>query len=144
MNTEENKAIVRRYLQAVFEKDDLATAADLLADEYQCYEPGREEPSDRAGTLQELKAYRAAFPDEQLQINELTAQGDTVVVRTRFEGTHRGEFYGMPASGKRIHAPYTIRFRVANGKIVEERDEYDPQEFMRQLGAMPQSSGQKE
>src|SRR5438128_8814290 len=121
MNTEENMAIVRRYLQAVFEKDDLAAAATLLADDYVCYEPGRKEPGDRASTLQDLKAYRAAFPDEQLRNSELATEGDTVVVRTHFEGTHRCDFYGMPASGNRISAPFTIRFRVANGKIVEER-----------------------
>src|SRR5437899_2223416 len=141
MNTEENKAIVRRYLQAIFEKNDIATAATLLADNYLCYEPGREEAGDRAGTLEELKAFRAAFPDEQLRNSEFTAEGDTVVVRTLFEATHRGDFYGTPASGNRISAPYTIRFRLANGKIVEERDEYDAQDFMRQLGAKPESSG---
>jgi steroid delta-isomerase-like uncharacterized protein len=144
MNAEENKAIVTSYLQAVFDKNDLATAAGLLAENYLCYEPGREAPGDRAGTIEELKAYRAAFPDEQLRNSELSAEGDRVVVRTRFEATHRGDFYGMPASGNRISAPFTIRFRLANGKIVEERDEYDPQEFMRQLGAPTPSTTQRE
>jgi steroid delta-isomerase-like uncharacterized protein len=140
MNTEQNKDIVSRYLQAVFDRADLASAADLLAENFVCYEPGREETGDRAGTIQDLRAYRVAFPDEQLRNIELTTEGDMVVVRTLFEGTHRGDFYGLPASGNRISAPLTIRFRVANGKIVEERDEYDPQAFMRQLGAIQEPS----
>ena len=132
MSTKENENIVRRYLDEVF-KGNIDAAGELLADNYICYEPG-EEPANRAATIASNKAYRKAFPDMRLSNVQITGEGDTVTVRSKFEGTHRGEFAGMPASGNKFSLPYTIHFRVANGKIVEERDEYDPEAFMRALG----------
>jgi len=138
MNTEENKNIVRHYVQEIYEKGNIAVAKELLADNYLCYDPGREQPAGRDATIQELKDFRAAFPELQLGNPEYTAQGDTVSVRLTLEGTHRGSYAGMPATGKWIKMPFTIHFRVSDGKIVEERDEYDAEGFMRQLsGTLP-------
>ena len=59
-------------------------------------------------------------------------------MRLTLKGTHRGSYAGMPATGKWIKMPFTIHFRVSDGKIVEERDEYDAEGFMRQLsGTLP-------
>lgn len=135
MNTEQNKSIVRRYLQEVWEKGNLAVANELLAENYLCYEPGATEPFGRDATVRDLKAYHVAFPDLRLNNPEFSAEGDTVSVRATMQGTHQGEFGGIAASGHRISLPFSVRFRVADGKIVEERDDYDQQEFMRQLGA---------
>jgi steroid delta-isomerase-like uncharacterized protein len=135
MNPKENENIVRRYLELVLGKEDIATAADFLAENFLCYEPGEEAPAGRDADIEQIKAFRAAFPDQRLSDMQITSEGDKVYVRSIYEGTHLGNFAGMPASRNRISAPYAMQFRVVNGKIVEERDDYDIQDFMRQLGA---------
>ena len=75
--------------------------------------PGRE------GLRQAFAIFRRGFPDVRHEIEDVIAAGDRVAVRVRAEGTHRGELFGIPASGQRVTQEAIVIYRLAEGKIVE-------------------------
>jgi predicted ester cyclase len=79
----------------------------------------------------------AAFPDWHRTIEDIIAEGDKVVIRFTFRATHKGEYQGVPATGKQVKETGILIFRIASGKIVEVWEEADELGFMRQLGAIP-------
>ena len=82
--------------------------------------------------------YLAAFPDTKITIENQIAEGDLVVSRVIYQGTNKGEFRGMPASGKKVKTTGLSMHRILNGKIVEEWDEIDAMGMMQQMGAIPE------
>jgi predicted ester cyclase len=81
--------------------------------------------------------FLAAFPDLQTIIEELIAEGDTVVRRGFFCGTHQGEFQGIPPTGKQVTVPMIAIERIVDGKVVEHRASPDIMGMMQQLGVIP-------
>lgn len=139
MSTEENKALVRRWFLAAWNEGNLDLADEVIAPDYDPHPA----PSDvdfgpgPEGQKQLIAFYRNAFPDVQMEIEDMVAEGDRVVVRWRATGTHTGELMGVPASGK--HTTVTGMFinRVANGKLVEGWTSFDALGLMMQIGAVP-------
>ncbi len=122
MSASENKAFIRRYLDALSGQEKPAALVDqYIAD------------SDQA--LKQHIAYsESAFPCYELIAEDLLAEDDKVVVRFTLRATHRGEFMGIPATGKQVAVPGLIIYRMANGKIAEHWMQVDSVELMRQLG----------
>jgi steroid delta-isomerase-like uncharacterized protein len=89
------------------------------------------------------EATRQAFPDVRFEMHDMVAEGDTVVYRWTGEGTQRGEFMGIPPSGRRFSTQGVVFSRVRDGKIVEQRRIVDVYTMMQQLGAIP-APGQSE
>ena len=116
MSAEENKALVRRVVE-YWNQRDLESYFSVLAPEYVEHLPKGDVP------LEELKQYAGtffnAFPDIKFSIEEIVAEGDTVAVRMRWQGTHRGVFMGIPPSGKKIDITNALFIKTANGKWVE-------------------------
>jgi steroid delta-isomerase-like uncharacterized protein len=83
------------------------------------------------------RTVRAAFPDFRLIEDDTIAEGDKVVNRWTFRGTHQGEFVGIPATGKQVMTTGIDIFRIANGKIVEVWQNSDQLGLLQQLGAIP-------
>jgi predicted ester cyclase len=81
--------------------------------------------------------FLAAFPDLETVIEELIAEGDKVVRRGYFQGTHHGAFQGIPATGKRVTVPLIAIERIVDGKLLEHRASPDIMGLMQQLGAIP-------
>jgi predicted ester cyclase len=79
------------------------------------------------------KAFYAGFPDGKHTIEEVVATGDHVVVFARWGGTHRGEFQGVPATGRRVSFTAIEAYKLEGGKIVEHRGEFDAVSMMQQL-----------
>ena len=79
----------------------------------------------------------AAFPDGRTTTDDLVAEGDKVVERFTFVGTQKGDFMGIPASGKQVRVTGMSIFRIANGKIVEHWGENDAMGLLMQLGVLP-------
>ncbi|MBZ5525179.1 MAG: ester cyclase [Acidobacteriia bacterium] len=79
-----------------------------------------------------------AFPDMQIEINDVIADGDKVVHRFKFNGTHKGDFLGVPATGKRVSAPGVHIYLFLDGKVVEVWQVLDTFKFLSQVGAVPQ------
>jgi predicted ester cyclase len=80
---------------------------------------------------------RSAFPDFKATIEDIVAEGDKVVVRQTFSGTHKGEFMGVPPTGKSISIGVIDIIRVDGGKFVEHWGQMDTTGMIQQLGAIP-------
>ena len=138
MSVDENKAVVRRFLEELVGRGNLALIDELLAPTFTVYHPAAPGPMDREGFRQLLPAYRSGFPDLSLTVEDLMAEGDLVAARFRFSGTHHGEFMGIPPSGKHFEATGIGWYLVVDGKIVEDRVNEDTFGMLRQLGAISQ------
>lgn len=82
------------------------------------------------------KMFRTAFPDGHWHEEDLFAEGDRVVRRYILRGTHQGDFFGIPATGKALSVSNMHIMRLIDGKIVERWGHGDDMGMMRQLGAM--------
>ena len=137
MTTEENKALVRRFIDQVLNKKNADSIGDFFAADYVEHsqipvaEPGLE------GLKQMLGMYLAAFPDLHIQIEDLIAEGDKVVGRATTTATHTGEFMGIAATGKQVNFGEMHILRISGGKIVEHWGIEDNMTMMQQLGAIP-------
>ena len=132
---EENKAIVRRLSEAA-DKGDWATFSELLAPDYVSHGLGRG-PLTREELVESYRMFLVTFADMHATIEDVIAEGDKVVTRYTVRCTHKGEFQGIPATGKELAWTGISIVRIAGGKIVEEWEEYDRMSLMQQLGAIP-------
>jgi steroid delta-isomerase-like uncharacterized protein len=122
MSTSENKAFVRRYLDAINGKDKPAAVQDQYI-------------SDADAILkQHIAGYEAAFPHYALIEDDMIAEGDKVVVRWTMHATYGGGFMNIPATGQQVAMPGIIIYRIADGKIVEHWMQVDSAALMQQLG----------
>lgn len=123
MSAQENKDLVRRYLEAV------------------SGEPKTPELVDRYVSEQPLKDHiamnEAAFPGYEMHIEKMVAEDDLVSVYGRAGGTHKGPFMGVPPTGKSWEVPYHITYQIESGKIVDHWLVMDTAAFMQQLGLIP-------
>ena len=134
--TEQNKAIVRRFVDEIFVQGRKETVDELLADDFVAHTwPSTGHPKD------DLKAaidrVAGALADSAFTIDDLIADGDRVAVRLTTSATQVGPFMGMPPSGKRYSIEEIHIFRLRDGKVVEHWHQFDQMGLMKQLGAMP-------
>jgi steroid delta-isomerase-like uncharacterized protein len=136
MSVEENKAIVRRFFEA-FTRNDVAAFEEVTSQDvvYHTAPPGLS--AGIQGYRELMAMYHGAFPDLQLTIDDVIAEGDKVVTRFTPSGTHRGELMGVAPTGKHAVIGGISIVRVADGKVVEEWDELDMLGLLQQLGAIP-------
>ena len=134
MSAEENKAVLRRWIEAYNERDLEAEAA-VLAPDYVAHVPAA------PGPLEGLEAWRQfsgsfaeAFPDLRLTVQDIAAEGDTVAARVAFHGTHRGEFQGIPPTGKQVAFSSMEFNRVVGGQVEEHWVEINLLGLVQQLG----------
>jgi steroid delta-isomerase-like uncharacterized protein len=136
MSAEHNKALVRRCFDEL-NKANLKVLDEVCAPDYIAHFPGTPGPMDREAIKPVWGAFFAAFPDLQHSIEDLFAEGDKVALRMVIRGTHRGDFQGIPPTGKTITLASINIMRCAGGKIVEQRVEYDALGMLQQLGVIP-------
>jgi predicted ester cyclase len=84
-----------------------------------------------------VKQTRAAFPDLEFVLGAAVEEGDEVWAHVTINGTHRGEFLGVPGTGKKVSVPAIDRIRVREGKAVEHWGVTDVMSMMEQLGVVP-------
>lgn len=139
MTAEDNKAQARRLFEEGFSQGKVDVVDEVLGPNFVCYDPNSESGEVRgADTIKgEIEYFRNAVPDLTYTIEDQIAEDDKVVTRYTVSGTHQGEFFGVPATGKRIRMTGTSIDRFEDGKMVEEWPEYDLLGVMRQLGAVP-------
>jgi len=137
MSAEQNKALARRVLEEMFNKGNLDVADKLLAPDYVDHDPAMpEDIHGPEGFKEYVGAYRSAFSDLHLEIEEQIAEGDKVVTRWTGTGTHDGELAGIAPTGKWVTLPGMEIVRISGGKLVEGWEGYDSMNMMRQLGAI--------
>ena len=126
MSTQENKEFVRKYIEAISGK----SKTPELVDQYVAEQPLKEH----------IAMNETAFPEYEMHIEKLVAEGDLVSVIGRAGGTHKGLFMGMPPTGKSWDVPIHITYRIEEGKIVEHWMVIDTAAFMQQLGLIPSAA----
>jgi predicted ester cyclase len=140
MSTEENKALVRRFFEEMWVKGNLSAADELLATNFVFHPPPGVAP-DLEGYKQWVSMTCAGLADRQSTVEDQTAEGDKVVTRWTYRGTHKGELMGIAPTGKQVTVTGISIDRIVGGKIVEEWNEIDNLGMMQQLGVVP-SPGQ--
>jgi len=135
MSTATNKAIVRRYLEQVANEQRYDLIEEFLDENIELHgshlSPGREAIKSWYTML------LTAIPDFQVTIDDTVAEGDRVVTRLTSGGTHKGQFQGIPPTGKMLKISGISIFRLQNGKIVEGWLVNDELGMMRQMGLIP-------
>ncbi|MBI3978014.1 MAG: ester cyclase [Chloroflexi bacterium] len=142
MSVEQNKAILRRIPEEVFNKGNLAIADEIFAADYVEHvplPPGL--PAGLEGLKQFVTIVRSAFPDFHYTIDDVIAEGDQVVFRLTARGTQQGEFMGIPPTGKQATWTEIHIGRAAGGKLVEHWANYDHLGMLQQLGVVPAPAG---
>ena len=136
MSTEQNKAILRRFDEEVWNGRNLSIVDELFASNH-VFRAAGSPPLDRAGHKQMIAQFQSAFPDGHNSTEDLIAEGDQVALRWMYRGTHRGEFQGIPPTGKQATLTGISIWRFEGGKIVESWHEFDALGMMQQLGVIP-------
>jgi steroid delta-isomerase-like uncharacterized protein len=135
---EKNTAAVKRFYDEVMGKGNLKVIDELVADNFvDHYAPDPKIPANKAGLNQTMAMFRTAFPDLQITVDDIIAKGDKVWAYTTMRGTNKGEFMGMPATGKKIEVKGVDIVRFVNGKAVEHWGLNDDYTMMVQLGVIP-------
>jgi steroid delta-isomerase-like uncharacterized protein len=137
MSVEENKKIVRRIYDELWNGRNLELADELIAEDGSNYDTGLIahpfDPEQMKGTI---RMVTSGFPDNVHRVEEIIAEGDTVVARVTLTGTHEGEFMGIPPTGRKIAVNEIHIYRLEDGKAVEHRVGRDDLGAMRQLGVI--------
>lgn len=137
MTTAENKTVVRSFVEEVINQGRLEQADVLVADGFVELDPLPGQRQGREGLKEVIGAMRAAFPDIHWVLEEMVAEGDMVVSRFVWTGTHCGEFLGIPATGKTVNVKGVVIDRVVDGMMAESRILMDSLGLMQQLGVVP-------
>ena len=135
---EEAKAVIRRWNNEGWSGGQYDLAYEIIAPVMTVHGAGGQ-PVEAGpdGLIDLIKTWRTAFPDGQMTIDDLIVDGDLVGIRNTWHGTHSGEFYGIPATGKTVAVTSIGLDRVRDGQVVEGWGELDMVGMMQTLGAMP-------
>jgi steroid delta-isomerase-like uncharacterized protein len=136
MPIEENKALVRRFEEEVWNGRN-PSRVDTFFAEGHLFRAAGSPPLDRESHRQMIAHFQDAFPDGRNTSEELLGEGDKVVQRWTFRGTHQGAFQGIPPTGRPVTLTGISIWRVEDGKIVESWHELDTLGLMQQLGVIP-------
>ena len=137
MSSEENKAKIRRIIEEVANKGNMAVADEVIDKNYVYHGSGGQEYKGPEGFKQYMAAVRKAFPDVHMTIEDMVAEGDKVVNSVRMKGTFKGEFMGMAPTGKQVDMSMVNVSRFAGNKEAEAWQYIDTLSMMQQLGAAP-------
>ena len=141
MSTENNKALVRRATEEAINRGNLALLDELVSSDFVLHDPNYPQPVRGAeGLKQYFQTFRSAFPDLHFTIEDIIGEGDTVAVRQTGRGTHQGELFGIPPTGKQLTVTAMIFHRFVNGKPVENWVNSDSMGMLQQLGVIPAMS----
>jgi len=131
---EQNKEIIFKGAEEK-NKKNAGYFMDLYSPDYVYFYPsGTSKPMSREEVIEEMRMIWSAFPDCIWSIEELVTVGDVVVSRSTVKGTHKGTFMNIPATGNKFELNLINMSRMKNGKVVEEREDYDSLSLMQQLG----------
>ena len=138
MSLEENKALMRRFVQEFWNQGNVAAADEFMTADATIVLPGSGQVSkEHFKTF--VTTFRRAFPDWHSTAEELIAEEDGVGERWTGRGSHQGEFQGIAPTGRQVTVPGFVFYRITAGKISEFRGLFDGLSLLHQLGALPPS-----
>jgi steroid delta-isomerase-like uncharacterized protein len=132
MERQAMKELVTSFVDQFWNKGNFEGAGQLMTEDFAVRAP--------MDSLEGLKAlaseFRTGFPDWHSTVEEMVVDGDTVVERWTGRGTHRGSFFGSPATGRSVEIPGVVFYRIRDGKIAEFRGYPDQLSLLKQIGAI--------
>jgi steroid delta-isomerase-like uncharacterized protein len=137
MSTEDNKALVRRFYDEVFNNKNMAGVDAFVAPNVIDHSLPPGAPGEIEGVRQTITMFLTAFPDLHLTLEDIIAEGDRVVVRWTMRGTHQGASLGMPPTGKQFTLPGISLVRLDGGMAAETWVSFDQLVMLQQLGLAP-------
>ena len=136
MPAEDPRAVIRRWVEA-WNAQDLDAAEELLAPEFVRHDANLPDVLGPQAERQLIAGNLAAFPNLHFEIEQLIAEGDLVAARYRVQGTHQGDFLGIPGTGRPVTIQAVESYRLAGGKLAEQWVVMDALGLLQQLGAVP-------
>ena len=137
--SEGNKNIVRRLFEEVWNKGNLQVTDELFTPNYANHDSSTPDLGrGPEGERKRATLYRTAFPDLRLTVEDIIAEGETVVARWSCRGTHKGDLNGIAPTGKRVNITGISIARLTNGKMSEGFVNWDALSLMQQLGVVPE------
>jgi steroid delta-isomerase-like uncharacterized protein len=137
MPADELKAIATRFFEVVWNEHDVDAIDSLFAPHFVDHYVSVPRTPDREGFKHECRFYLSAMPDTSVTIEDQIAEGDRVVSRVTFHGTHTGPFGPAPPTGRTVEVTGCIIMRIADGVIAERWGNIDDLGALRQLGLAP-------
>lgn len=139
MPTPNNKAVVHRWFEEVWNQGREATIDELFATDGVTIGLGESDIEVRGPSQFKTFFYnlRTAFPDLHITIEDTLAEGEKVAVRLKIEGTHKGEGIGLSPTGRHISIAGIVIIRFADGKFVKAWNSWDQLGMLRQIGVIP-------
>jgi predicted ester cyclase len=137
MQTVDNKTLVQQFFDEVINQRNLAALAQFVSPNAVNHTVPDGLPQ---APSQFLGLHLGAFPDLKVTVEDLLVDGDKVVARVSYRGTHQGAFMSIPPTGKQITGMGINIFRIANGKLVEHWGLTDRISALRQMGVVPSLS----
>jgi steroid delta-isomerase-like uncharacterized protein len=135
--TDANKSIIGAFIEEDINQGQLGRANDLVKEDFIELDPLPGQRQGRKGLKAILPYMRTAFLDIHWDVDEMGAEGEKVVTRFHWNGTHKGTFLGIPASGRSVTVVGVVIDRLDSEKIPESRILMDTLGMMQELGAIP-------
>jgi steroid delta-isomerase-like uncharacterized protein len=129
LSPEEMKELIKRNLQ-IWNDGNFDRFDEEFAPNYR----DNSSNTDKAQLKQAIVAMRQAFPDLHVTVDDLMVEGDKITIRWTAHGTHQGDYYGVPATGKKMKNTGILIDRIEDGKFVESWSSSDELGMFRQLG----------
>jgi len=130
--------VIRRYFEQLFNQGELELIPELLHPDYVNHSPGWPDlPRGRDGVRLVVQTLRRGLPDLHYRIDDLVGGPECVATRTTLTGTHRGELFGLPATGRSISVSQMTFEHFCEGRIIAHHRLTDELSLLRQLGALP-------
>jgi len=138
VGVEENKALVRRLIEDVWNGGHLQLLDEMFAEGATLTVGGRTSPPGGPAQVRAVVAHwRSAFPDFHFELADLIAEGDRVVVRVPFTGTQTGRLMDIGPTGRTVRVAEILILRIQDGRIAEGWEEFDELGMRLQLGVLP-------
>ncbi len=132
----ENRRLVRRLLDQVWNRGDWMVADELLAPDLIDHTPFPGQTPGREGYKRGMAQVRTAASNFRLTVEDMLAEGDRVVTRWVACGIHTGALFGIPATGQPVRVTGMTVVRIAGGQIVEQWMNWDAFGLLKQLGVI--------
>ena len=137
MNIEANRRLARRMIEEVLNANDETARKEVVHPDF--YDPTNPPGMRRGpkGNRQIVEFFHRSFPDVRWEVLDMIAEDDRVAMRLVMTGTHRGEFFGIPPTDRRVQVEGIHLLRIRDGKVIEHQGVNDDLGFMHQLGVLP-------
>ena len=132
-----NVLVVGRFLEEVMNQGRFEVANEIVAEDFVGLDPLPGQRQGREGLVEVVKGLRTSFPDMHWKAEETIATGDKVVTRFTWTGTQKGEFLGIPATGRGVSVKGVVIDRIVGGLMTDSRILMDTMGLMQQLGVVP-------